>query len=62
MKWDRAVEVDGSVRQSALIHLDRHWQVDIWIRTKQMADLNRLLAIVGQLPTFTKQPKPLPFQ
>ena len=57
--WHRRIAADGSVSQKALIRLDDYWQVDIWASAKLQADLDRLLAIVAQLPTFTKKPHPV---
>jgi hypothetical protein len=59
VQWHRKVATDGSVSQKALIRLDDYWQIDIWVSAKRQADLDRLLAIVAQLPTFTKKPKPV---
>jgi hypothetical protein len=58
-QWHRATAKDGSVTQNALIPLDNYWKVDISVRAKTQADVDKLLATVSQLPTFTKKPKPV---
>jgi hypothetical protein len=59
VKWYRTIASDRSVSQKALIRLDDYWQVDIWVSAKRQADVDRLVATVAQLPTFTKKPKPV---
>jgi hypothetical protein len=59
VQWHRATVKDGSVTQNALIPLDDYWKVDISVHAKSQKDIDQLLAIVSQLPTFTKKPKPV---
>lgn len=58
VQWHRAVSSDSSIKQEAVIPLDDYWKVDIWVSAKHQADLDRLLEIISQLPTFSKKPKP----
>jgi hypothetical protein len=59
VQWHRITASDGSVRQEAVIPLDDYWKVDIWVSAKQQSDVDRILEVVAQLPTFTKKPKPI---
>jgi hypothetical protein len=56
--WHRIVAKNGSVTQSALIPLDDYWKVNISVQAKRQQDVDGLLAVIAQLPTFTKKPKP----
>ena len=60
LEWHRHIASDGSVKQEALIRLDDYWKTHIWISAPHQADVDRLLQVVAQLPTFTKKPKPEP--
>ena len=61
VQWDRTAK-QNSVTQHALILLDEYWKVAIAVHGKSQNDLDRLLTIVSQLPTFTKKPRPVPWQ
>jgi hypothetical protein len=58
VKWYCAVMKNGSMSQRALIRLDEYWRVDIAITARRQEDIDRLIATLSQLPTFTKKPKP----
>jgi len=59
VQWHKTIAEDGSVTQRGLIPLDDYWKVDISVHAKSQKDVDGLLAIVSQLPTFTKKPKPI---
>jgi hypothetical protein len=59
VKWYRIVTKNRSVSQRALIQLDDYWQVDIGVTAKRQEDVDRLIGILSQLPTFNKRPKPI---
>ncbi len=59
-KWHRRIEPNKSVTQNALVHLDYYWQVDIGVNAPRQEDVDKLVAVVSQLPTFTKKPDPIP--
>ena len=59
VQWHRATAKSGSVTQNALIPLGDYWKVDISIHAKSQKNIDQLLAIISQLPTFTKKPKPV---
>jgi hypothetical protein len=59
VQWHRATAKDGSITQNALIQLDEYWKIDISVHAKSQRDLDQLLAIISQLPTFTKKPRPV---
>ena len=61
VRWHRKTQDDG-VTQSALIRLDKHWRVKIWIRAHRRQDMDKLLSIIARLPTFTKKPNTVPQQ
>jgi hypothetical protein len=57
-QWHRVSDKNGAVIQNALIPLDDYWKVDISVRAKSQADVDKLVVVIAQLPTFTKKPKP----
>ncbi len=59
VEWHRAVASDGSVMQEAVIKLNDYWKANIWVAAKQQADVDRLLEVIAQLPTFTRKPEPV---
>ena len=61
-QWHQATSKDGSVTQNALIPLDHYWKVEISVRAKTKADMDKLLSIISKLPTSTKTPKPVTTQ
>lgn len=60
LKWYRKVGADGTITQTALIKLDYYWKAHVWITAARQSDVDQLVAILSQLPTFTKKPKPIP--
>ena len=60
LKWYRKVGDDGTVTQRALVRLDYYWKADVWVAAARQSDVDQLVAILSQLPTFTKKPKPIP--
>ena len=57
--WHRTTAKDGSTRQRALLHLDDTWWVDIWVSAKREQDMDAIVKLVSDLPTFTQKPKPI---
>jgi hypothetical protein len=60
LKWYRKVTGDGTITQSALVKLDYYWKAHVWITAARQSDVDRLAAMLSQLPTFTKKPEPIP--
>src|SRR5580765_596627 len=60
--WHRRVGSDGTIRQEAVLKLYDLWKVDIWLEAKQQSDIDRMIAIVSRMPTFTQKPKPVSSQ
>lgn len=60
LKWYRKVGDDGPVTQRALVDLDYSWKADVWVVAARQSDVDQLVAILSQLPTFTKKPKRTP--
>jgi hypothetical protein len=60
LKWHRKVAGDGTVTQSALVKLDYYWRAHVWVTAARQSDVDQLIAILSQLPTFTKKPEPIP--
>jgi hypothetical protein len=58
--WHRSIAQDGSVSQDALLSLDYYWKADIRVTAAGQTDVDQLIAIVSQLPTFTKKPDVIP--
>jgi hypothetical protein len=56
--WHRKVAPDGAISQEAVLKLYDLWKVDIWIEAKRQPDIDRIIATVSKLPTFTQKPKP----
>lgn len=56
--WHRKVALDGAISQEAVLKLYDLWKVDIWIEAKRQSEINRIIATVSKLPTFTQKPKP----
>ena len=55
--WHRKVAPDGTISQEAVLKLYDVWKVDIWLEAKRQSDIDRMIAIVSKLPTFTQKPK-----
>jgi hypothetical protein len=62
LTWHRKVAPDGTISQEAALKLYDAWKVDIWLEAKRQSDIDGMIAIVSQLPTFTQKPKPAPSQ
>jgi hypothetical protein len=60
--WHRKVAPSGSITQEAVLKLYDLWKVDIWLEAKRQSDIDRMIAIVSKLPTFTQKPKPISSQ
>lgn len=58
LKWYRKATGEGKVSQAALVKLDHYWRADVWVGADRQADVDQLVAILGQLPRFTKKPSP----
>ena len=56
--WHRKVAPDGTISQEAVLKLYDLWKVDIWVEAKRQSDIDRIIATVSKLPTFTQKPKP----
>ncbi len=54
-KWRRSISVDGSIHQEAIIRLGGalDMKAHVWAEAPSETELNKLLAVVGQLPTFS---------
>ncbi|HEX7516117.1 MAG TPA: hypothetical protein VF345_02405 [Chthoniobacterales bacterium] len=57
--WHRKVAPNGTISQEAVLKLYDLWKVDIWLEAKRQSDIDRMIAIVSKLPTFTQKPKPI---
>jgi hypothetical protein len=62
LTWHRKVAPDGTISQEAVLKLYDAWKVDIWFEAKKQSDIDRMIAIVSKLPTFTQKPKPVSSQ
>lgn len=60
VKWYRKITPDGSISQNALVDLDYFWKADVNVTANSQSNVDQLIAIVSQLPTFTKKPKRIP--
>jgi hypothetical protein len=60
--WHRTVAPNGTITQEAVLKLYDLWKVDIWFEAKRQSDIDRMIAIVSRLPTFTKKPEPISSQ
>ena len=58
LTWHRKVAPDGTISQEAALKLYDAWKVDIWLEAKRQSDIDGMIAIVSQLPTFAQKPKP----
>jgi hypothetical protein len=58
LTWHRKVAPDGTISQEAALKLYDAWKVDIWLEAKRQSDIDGMIAVVSQLPTFTAKPKP----
>jgi hypothetical protein len=56
VKWYRSVTEKGFISEQGLVQLDRYWVVDIRFTAQRQEDVDRLAAIVSQLPMFTRTP------
>jgi hypothetical protein len=56
--WHRNVAPDGTISQEAALKLYDAWKVDVWLEAKRQSDIDRMIAMVSKLPTFTEKPKP----
>jgi hypothetical protein len=57
LTWYRKVAPDGTISQEAALKLYDAWKVDIWLEAKRQSDIDGMIAIVSQLPTFAQKPK-----
>ena len=57
--WHRKVAPDGTISQEAALKLYDSWKVDVWLEAKRQSDIDRMIAVVSKLPTFTQKPKPV---
>ena len=60
--WHRKVAPNGTISQEGVLKLYDLWKVDIWLEAKRQTDIERIIAIVSKLPTFTKKPMPISSQ
>ena len=60
LNWHRKVAPDGTIRQEAALKLYDAWKVDVWLESKRQSDIDKMIALVSKLPTFTEKPKPVP--
>ena len=57
VKWQKTIGEDGRVRQEALIRVDDYWQIHVWVEARTQRNVEEILSLLLQLPTFTKKPK-----
>jgi hypothetical protein len=64
VKWHRNIGADGSVEQEAIILIDSvmDLKAHVWAEAPNETQLNNLLSIVGQLPTFASGAVPQRFK
>jgi hypothetical protein len=59
LTWHRKVAPDGTISQEAALKLYDAWKVDIWLEAKRQSDIDGMIAIISNLPTFTEKPRPV---
>jgi hypothetical protein len=52
VEWHRTVNNDGSIRQEAIARIDSAFKGHVWANAPNQTEMTRLLAVLGQLPTF----------
>jgi hypothetical protein len=58
--WHRKVAPDGTISQEAALKLYDAWKVDVWLEARRQSDIDGMIAIVSNLPTFAEKPKSAP--
>jgi hypothetical protein len=64
VKWYRSIGADGSIEQEAIILIDSVMglKAHVWAKAPKENQLDNLLSVVGQLPTFASGAVPHRFQ
>jgi hypothetical protein len=52
VEWHRWVSDDGSISQQAIIRIDNWFKADVWAEAPNQTEMDKLLAVLGRLPTF----------
>ena len=60
VKWYRHADATGAITQRGLVQMDYYWKADVWVDAARQSEVDALVAILAQLPTFTHKPAPLP--
>ncbi|MFN2624144.1 MAG: hypothetical protein ABR611_15005 [Chthoniobacterales bacterium] len=64
IKWNRSIGTDGSIEQEAIIVIDSAMELKahVWASAPNESQLNNMLSVVGQLPTFASGAIPERFE
>lgn len=55
--WYRTVSQEKSITQATVVVIDDYLQAHVWILAKQQEDIDELVKIATQLPTFSSSAK-----
>ena len=52
VEWHRSARGDGSIYQEAIVRIGSYFKADVWADAPNQTEMNKLLAVLGRLPTF----------
>jgi hypothetical protein len=61
VEWHRSVSNEGSIRQETIVRISGY-KAHVWVDAPSQTEMNKLLAVLGQLPTFANGTLPVGYE
>jgi hypothetical protein len=59
VEWHRSVSNQGSIHQETIVRICSAFKAHVWVDAPSQTEMNKLLAVLGQLPTFANGTLPV---